>query len=185
VENAVAGADQWGHRYGARSLRTAAVCILPAVQVAMYAIAHADTSPSPSSELTWDNGCGDKTISGTVAIPDGSDSHWSPSLLLATSVGASLLSTFLNLAQRVHLPLLGLATHQSIELDARSDVPAVIVTACITVPTKQAGRTYRMAAYAPRSTNLEGAVLPGHSRVDHRGRRRRRPGGRATLCVTS
>ena len=123
----------------AHDLFTPSVCILPAVHIAMYAIAHTQPSTSPSSELMWDNGCSDKTISGTVTIPEGADSHWSPSMLLATSVGASLLSTFLSLSQRVHLPLLGLSTHQSIELDAQSDVPAVIVTACITVPTKQAG----------------------------------------------
>jgi hypothetical protein len=77
-------------------------------------------------------------MSGTVALPEGPDSDWPPPLLLATSVGASLLNTFIDLARRVRLPVLGLATQQRVELDAQKDVAAVIVTVRITVPTKAA-----------------------------------------------
>jgi hypothetical protein len=104
----------------------------------MSAHVNAQTSPPHSSELVWDADRRATALSGTVALPEGPDSDWSPCLLLATSVGASLLSTFLDLARRVHLPLLGLVMQQRAELDAEDDVSAIIVTACITVPTRVA-----------------------------------------------
>jgi hypothetical protein len=57
---------------------------------------------------------------------------------MATAVGASLLSTFLDLARRVRLPLLGLVTQQRAELDAHNDIAGVTVTVCITVPSQKA-----------------------------------------------
>ena len=100
--------------------------------------ADAQTPSSSSSELIWDTDRGATAVSGSVAIPEGPDSDWSPTLLLATSAGASLLSTFVDLARRVHLPLLGLITQQRVDLDARKDVSSVIVNVCITVPTRVA-----------------------------------------------
>jgi hypothetical protein len=105
---------------------------------AMSAHVHAQVSPPCSSELVWDAGRRATATSGSVAVPEGPDSDWSPSLLLATSVGASLLSTFIDLAQRVQLPVLGLVTQQRVERDALHDVSAIVVTVCITVPTRVA-----------------------------------------------
>ena len=104
---------------------------------------------SPASELVWDSDRQATALSGSVAIPEGPANDWSPTLLMATAVGASLLSTFLDLAQRVRLPLLGLVTQQRAELDTHNDIAGVTVTVCITVPSQaaatDAGTVWRRA----------------------------------------
>jgi hypothetical protein len=96
------------------------------------------TPMDTSSELVWDSDRRATSISGNLTMPEGLDTDWSPSLLLATAAGASLLSTFIELAGRVHLPLVGLVTHQRIELDAHKEIAAVVITVCITVSSKAA-----------------------------------------------
>jgi hypothetical protein len=113
--------------------------------------AHINAAPSTpaSSELVWDSGHQATALSGSVAIAEGPETEWSPTLLLATAAGASLLSTFINLAQRVHLPLLRLGTQQRVELDAHHEATEVIVNICITVPSPaaatDAGTVWRRA----------------------------------------
>jgi hypothetical protein len=104
---------------------------------------------SLASELVWDSGAQATALSGSVAIPEGPAADWSPTLLLATAAGASLLSTFLDLAQRVRLPLLGVVTQQRVELDSHNDIAAVVITVCITTPSPtaaaDAGTVWRRA----------------------------------------
>jgi hypothetical protein len=104
----------------------------------------APTSSSQSSELVWDSGSRATAMSGSVAIPEGSDADWSPTLLLATAAGASVLSTFIDLAQRVHLPLLGLVTQQRVDLDSHSDIAVVVINVCVTVPSATAAGNARI-----------------------------------------
>jgi hypothetical protein len=113
---------------------------------------NADTSAptwSPASELVWDSGRQATALAGSVAITEGPAADWSPTLLLATAAGASLLSTFIDLAQRVRLPLLGVVTQQRAELDAHNDITGVVITMCITIPSHtaaaDAGTVWRRA----------------------------------------
>ena len=108
------------------------------LRVVMNANVAEASSALASSELVWDSGRRATAISGTMAITEGPDTDWSPTLLLATTAGASLLSTFLDLAQRVHLPLLGLVTQQHAELGTQREIQSVIIAVCITVPTNAA-----------------------------------------------
>ena len=99
-----------------------------------------------SSELFWATERGATATPGHPVLVDGSSSDWTPAGLLATAAGASLLTTFLEIAADAQLPVLGYVAQQSPDMDpATNEVSRIMLSACISVPTPGAAQAARIA----------------------------------------
>ena len=86
------------------------------------------------------------TARSETALSEGPDSDRTPAGLLTTAAGASLQSTFLEIADDAQLPILGYVAQQHPDLDPRThEVSQIVLSACISVPTHHAEKAARAA----------------------------------------
>jgi hypothetical protein len=101
-------------------------------------------SGATSSEIVWDAASRGTAFTGAghpinVAGLDG----WSPEVILATSVAASIMTRFLSLAATAHLEVLGYVSRQRAVLAGAADAPDIEVSPCIVVTSEQAAARAR------------------------------------------
>ena len=108
----------------------------------MNTISQDHRSTLETSELVWDLNRDGTATAGRVALPAGDTCDWTPTRLLATAAGASLLTTFVGLAAEARLPLLGYVAQHRVTLDDHHILQLNVVP-CISVPSDVAAARAR------------------------------------------
>lgn len=89
------------------------------------------------SELIWE-AHGQCTVqAGEVTLAAGDQEPWTPDLLLAAGVAASVMRTFLQLASRLGLTVLAYVSQQHVERSSDSHTSHIVVAPCVTVRTSE------------------------------------------------
>jgi organic hydroperoxide reductase OsmC/OhrA len=91
---------------------------------------HEEAAPLPFTELVWDTDGLGIAQAGEVSFTTGDAAAWTPELLLATAVGASLMGRFFALARRAGLNVLAYASQQH---STATSSPELTISPCITV----------------------------------------------------
>lgn len=110
----------------------------------MSALAAQSVEYATSSELTWDGNRYPITAKRLTLTTTGC-LDWTPAVLLATAVGASLVTTFAQLAAARGLRIVRYAAQQSATLtEDHGKIAAISITPCITVDSTAAADQARM-----------------------------------------
>ena len=92
------------------------------------------SAPAAYSELIWEADGQCTVQAGDVALSVGEPRAWTPELLVAAGVAASIMSAFLRLASAAGLTVLACASQQRVERSADSAHALIVIAPCVTVP---------------------------------------------------
>jgi hypothetical protein len=96
------------------------------------------------SELFWETDDECIVQAGNVVVTAGEHESWTPEHLLVGGLAASIMGSFLRLAHRAGITVLGYASQQRIERFPDAEDPEIVLAPCIVVRTDDEVRRARL-----------------------------------------
>lgn len=91
------------------------------------------SGPATHCELIWEADRHCTVQAGEVALASGEPAAWTPELLVAAGIAASMMTAFVRLAAAAGLTVLAYASQQRVERSADSEESQIVIAPCVTV----------------------------------------------------